>query len=155
MSNRNAVPKSKYDVICERLIGIEISDDDNDYGIVVRIDSIQDNGCEWFQVYTNLGHTFNAGIILEAMSMANLFSEVESNADRDDNVTVLPVGYPDGSRYSKSVFGPRKKHIANAIASECVNTMNLAQVSDDEVINITSHLCSTNSFPEENVKAGK
>lgn len=152
MSNRNANSKSKYDVICDKLIGIDISDDDNEYGIVVRVDAMLDNGCEWYQVYTNLGHTFNAGIILHALSMANLVEQSVSNDD--DTVTVLPVGYPDGSRYSKSVFGPRKKHIANAVASDCVNTMNIAQIGD-EVINITSHLTSSNQFPEENQKAGK
>lgn len=152
MSNRNANSKSKYDVICDKLIGIEISDDDNDFGIVVRVDSMLDNGCEWYQVYTNLGHTFNAGIILHALSMANLVEQAVSNDD--DNVTVLPVGYPDGSRYSKSVFGPRKKHIANAVGSDCANTMNIAKIGD-EVINITSHLTSSNQFPEENQKVGQ
>jgi len=152
MSNRNANSKSKYNVICDKLIGIDISDDDNEYGIVIRVDAMLDNGCEWYQVYTNLGYTFNAGIILNALSLANLTEQVISNDD--ENVKVLPVGYPDGSRYSKSSFGPRRKHTASAIASECINTMNIAKIGN-EVINITSHLTSSNEFPEENQKAGE
>lgn len=148
MSNSNVNPKSKVDLICDQLMGLEVTDDDNDYGTICRIDIVNENGCEWYKVYTNLGHTFNAGVILQALSLANLYQEAEDNADRDDNVTVLPVGFPDGTRYSNSVFGPRRKRITQVISSQAIS--NKACVGDNEYIDITSHVSSSSSFPEEN-----
>lgn len=148
MSESNS--KSKAELIDEKLMGLEINDGDKDYGVVVRI--VQTNGD--FKVYTNLGYSFNAGLILNLLALSNLHERAASNAENeaDDNVTHLPPAYKSNARISsdKVVAKPRPKaHSKQMRMNGTIN--NTAQINDEE-INITSYVSSGDSFPEENRK---
>jgi len=151
MSNLNPDPsqklKSKYDLISEQLIGIEISDNDVDYGYICKVISVITNGETYYKCVTNLGKTFNANTILHALREVRLNQNVIDNENRDDNVEVLPVGYPDGTAYSNAVFGPKRKRNPTPIMSQAIN--NNAKFDNGEVISITSHTSSAYKFPEE------
>ena len=147
--------QSKAEEINQKLMNLKIVRNGKNFGTIYNIENIMDNGCEYFKCYTTLGFTFNANLILNAMSAIKLNSQVVSKVDSDDKVTVLPVGYPDGTEYAKKFSGPKKMHIAIPYVTEAIN--NRATVSNpnsdekSEVISITSHSSSDNSFPEENV----
>lgn len=146
--NGNQNLKSKYDLIVDQLMGLEISDGDDDYGYVIDVVQVM-TGCEtYYKVITNLGKTFNANIILHALRQMRMNEQVANADNLDDNVEVLPVGYPDGTAYSNAVFGPRRKRNPMPIMSQAIN--NNANVGDNQFINITSHVSSGDSFPEEN-----
>lgn len=145
MSNLNANPeqnlKSKYDLIVEQLMGIEISDNDIDYGYICKVVTVITNNETYYKVITNLGKTFSANSILHALR------EVRLNENIDDDVNFLPVGYPDGTAYSKAVFGPKRKRNPTPIMSQAIN--NNAKFDNGEVISITSHTSTGDRFPEE------
>jgi hypothetical protein len=145
MSNLNHDPeqklKSKYDLISEQLIGIEISDDDIDYGYICKVITVVTNRETYYKCVTNLGKTFNANTILHALR------EVRLSENVDDNVNSLPVGYPDGTAYNNAVFGPKRKRNPTPIMSQAIN--NNAKFDNGEVISITSHTSSAYKFPEE------
>jgi hypothetical protein len=145
MSNLNHDPeqklKSKYDLISEQLIGIEISDDDIDYGYICKVITVVTNRETYYKCVTNLGKTFNANTILHALR------EVRLSENVDDNVNALPVGYPDGTAYNNVVFGPKRKRNPTPIMSQAIN--NNAKFDNGEVISITSHTSSAYKFPEE------
>lgn len=151
MSEVNPNPEhtinSKYDLIVEQLMGVEISDNDIDYGYICEVVSVITNHETYYKVITNLGKTFSANTIIHALRNARMYQNVIDNENRDDNVEVLPVGYPDGTAYSKAVFGPKRKRNPTPIISQAIN--NNAKVGDNETINITSHVSSGDKFPEE------
>ena len=147
MHDSNLKAKLKYDQIVEQLVGLELMDNDVDYGTIYRIDTIIHNGETYYKAITTLGKTFSTNLILHALRDIRLNQNVIDNENRDDNVEVLPVGYPDGTAYSKAVFGPKRKRKPTPIMSEAIN--NNATVGDGEIINITSHVSTGNSFPEE------
>lgn len=151
MSNLNTNPehnvKSKYDLIVDQLMGIEISDNDNDYGYICEIVAVVTNNETYYKCITNLGKTFNANVILHALREVRLNQNVIDNENRDDNVEVLPVGYPDGTAYSNAVFGPKRKRNPTPIMSQAIN--NNAKFDNGEVISITSHTSTGDRFPEE------
>jgi hypothetical protein len=151
MSNANLKPdqnvKSKYDQIVEQLMGVEISDNDNDYGYICSIQEVIVNCETYFKVITNLGKTFNANTILHALREVRLNEKVIESENSDDNVEVLPVGYPDGTAYSNAVFGPKRKRNPTPIMSQAIN--NNAKFDNGEVISITSHTSTGDRFPEE------
>lgn len=139
--------KSKYELIDEKLMGLEINDGDKDYGVIVRI--TQTNGD--FKVYTNLGYSFNAGLILNLLALSNLHAKAaaKSENETDDKVTHLPPAYTNNARISsdKIVAKPRPKaHSKQMRMNGTIN--NTAKVNDEE-INITSYVSSGDSFPEE------
>jgi len=145
MSNLNPDPsqklKSKYDLIADQLIGIEISDNDIDYGYICKVITVITNNETYYKCVTNLGKTFNANTILHALR------EVRLSENVDDNVNALPVGYPDGTAYNNAVFGPKRKRNPTPIMSQAIN--NNAKFDNGEVISITSHTSSAYKFPEE------
>jgi hypothetical protein len=151
MSNLNTKPeqnvKSKYDLIVDQLMGIEISDNDNDYGYICEIVAVVTNSETYYKCITNLGKEFNANVILHALRQVRMNQNVIDNENRDDNVEVLPVGYPDGTAYSNAVFGPKRKRNPTPIMSQAIN--NNAKFDNGEVISITSHTSSAYKFPEE------
>ena len=147
MSELNTNQKSKYDFIVEQLMGVEISDNDNDYGYVCSVNEVISNREVYYQVVTNLGKTFSANAILHALREVRLYEKANGNENSDDNVEVLPVGYPDGTAYSNAVFGPKRKRNPTPIMSQAIN--NNAIVGDNEIINITSHVSTGDRFPEE------
>ncbi len=151
MSNLNAKPeqnvKSKYDLIVDQLMGIEISDNDNDYGYICEIVAVVTNSEIYYKCITNLGKEFNANVILHALRQVRMNQNVIDNENRDDNVEVLPVGYPDGTAYSNAVFGPKRKRNPTPIMSQAIN--NNAKFDNGEVISITSHTSTGDRFPEE------
>jgi len=146
--------QSKAEEISQKLMNLRIVRNGKDFGTIYRIENVIDNGCEYFECYTTLGRTFNANLILNAMSTSKLNREAISRENSDDKVTVLPIGYPDGTENAKKFSGPQKMHIAIPYVTEAIN--NRATVSNSnsneksEVISITSHSSSDNSFPEEN-----
>lgn len=147
--------QSKAEEINQKLMNLRIVRNGKDFGTIYRIENIMDNGCEYFKCYTTLGRTFNANLILNAMSLSKLNSEAINNENSDDKVTVLPVGYPDGTENAKRFSGPQKMHIAIPYVTEAIsNKATVSNANSDEkseVISITSHSSSDNSFPEENV----
>jgi len=146
--------QSKAEEINQKLMNLRIVRNGKDFGTIYRIENVIDNGCEYFECYTTLGRTFNANLILNAMSTSKLNREAISRENSDDKVTVLPIGYPDGTENAKRFSGPQKMHIAIPYVTEAIN--NRATVSNSnsneksEVVSITSHSSSDNSFPEEN-----
>ena len=146
--------QSKAEEISQKLMNLRIVRNGKDFGTIYRIENVIDNGCEYFECYTTLGRTFNANLILNAMSTSKLNREAISRENSDDKVTVLPIGYPDGTENAKKFSGPQKMHIAIPYVTEAIN--NRATVSNSnsneksEVISITSHSSSDNAFPEEN-----
>jgi hypothetical protein len=146
--------QSKAEEINQKLMNLRIVRNGKDFGTIYRIENVIDNGCEYFECYTTLGRTFNANLILNAMSTSKLNREAISRENSDDKVTVLPIGYPDGTENAKKFSGPQKMHIAIPYVTEAIN--NRATVSNSnsneksEVISITSHSSSDNAFPEEN-----
>jgi hypothetical protein len=146
--------QSKAEEINQKLMNLRIVRNGKDFGTIYRIENVIDNGCEYFECYTTLGRTSNANLILNAMSTSKLNREAISRENSDDKVTVLPIGYPDGTENAKKFSGPQKMHIAIPYVTEAIN--NRATVSNSnsneksEVISITSHSSSDNAFPEEN-----
>lgn len=145
---------NSVEYINELLMDLEIKSNGKTLGVVYKIEAVIDNGCEYFQVYTTLGKTFNANKILNMIAINNNNNKKVTDENSDDNVTVLPIGYPDGTEYAKKFSGPKKIHISIPYVTEAIS--NKATVSNSnsdeksEVISITSHSSSDNSFPEEN-----
>jgi hypothetical protein len=146
--------QSKAEEINQKLMNLRIVRNGKDFGTIYRIENIIDNGCEYFECYTTLGRTFNANLILNAMSTSKLNREAISRENSDDKVTVLPIGYPDGTENAKKFSGPQKMHIAIPYVTEAINNRATVSKSNSneksEVISITSHSSSDNAFPEEN-----
>lgn len=140
----NLDPKSKS--IHDQLMNVEI----DECGYICKIECIVDNGETWYQVTTNLNYTFNANLILNALSMLRLNDgfddDVETVIEPDDEPEVLqyPVGFPEGTAYAKYFSGPKKIHRSSPYVTDAVN--NIASVSnpnsdtDVEQISITSYL---------------
>lgn len=155
MSDDKQAVQSKAEYVFEKLMNLRIMNGGRDYGYVYKIEDVIDNGCEYFMCYTTLGKSFNANLILNAISGVKLNNEAVNHKSSDDNVTVLPVGYPDGTEYAKRFSGPHKMHIAIPYVTDAVsNKATVSHSNSDEkseVISITSHSSSDDQFPEENV----
>jgi hypothetical protein len=123
----------KFDLILDELMGLEITDNEIEYGFVCRVD----------QVITTLGKTFSANLILHALREVRMNQYVIDNENRDDNVKVLPVGYPDGTSKDNGVVRVKRKSVP--FVTQAIN--NNAKVGDGESINITSHVSSGDCFP--------
>lgn len=133
----------KYDLIVSELMGLEITDNEIDYGFVCRIDQVITNSETYYKVITTLGKTFSANLIIHALREARLKQYVIDNESRDDNVKVLPVGYPDGTKRDNGVVRVKRK--STPVVTQAIN--NNARVGDGEIINITSHVSSGDCFP--------
>lgn len=144
---REQKQKLKYDNICNQLMGVEISDNDDDYGYICSVNEVISNGEIYYKVVTNLGNTFNANTIIHALREVRLYEKAIESENSDDNVEVLPIGYPDGTAYSNAVFGPKRKRNPTPIMSQAIN--NNAKFDNGETINITSHVSTGDRFPEE------
>jgi hypothetical protein len=141
------IPKSKSELIDEKLMGLEIKDNDNDYGIICRIVQVNND----FKVYTTLGHSFNAGLILNLLALANLHEKAAQKAqDNDDpNVEYLAPAFIENARLSNKIMSRPKPmaHSKELRSNGSVN--NTAKVSKDEEIVITSHTSKRQSFVED------
>lgn len=144
------IKKSRAELIDEKLMGLEIKDGDKDYGIIVRI--TQTNGD--FKVYTNLGHSFNAGLILNLIALTNLYEKAATKAanETDDKVTHLAPAYFENARISSDKIVSTPKPKAHSKQMRMNGTINNTAKVNDEEINITSYVSSGDSFPEESKK---
>lgn len=140
--------KSKAELIDEKLMGLEINDGDKDYGIICRIVETNNN----FKVYTTLGYSFNAGLILNLVALANLHEKAAEKAESNDNPNVefLAPAYFDNAKLSNKIMSRPKPmaHTKSLRSNGSIN--NTAKVGNDEEIIITSHTSNNESFPEEN-----
>jgi hypothetical protein len=139
--------KSRAELIDEKLMGLEINDGDKDYGIICRIDQINND----FKVYTNLGYSFNAGLILNLVALANLYEKAEEKAknETDENVTHLSPAYFENAILSNKIMS-RPKPMAHSMPLRSNGSINTtAKVSKDEEINITSYTSKRQTFPED------
>jgi hypothetical protein len=148
--------KSLSKSIDEKLMGLEINDGDKNYGIICRIDQVNSS----FKVYTNLGYTFNAGLILNLVALHNLYEKSAQKAEEneDDNVEYLPPAYFDNAKLSNKIMS-RPKPMAHSKQLRSNGSINNdAKIPNEDVINITSHTSSPISFPEDisyNVRKNK
>ena len=149
LSNKSnkKTPKEIADSIDEKLMNLEINDGDISYGIVCEIR--ETNGS--FKVYTNLGYSFNAGLILNLIALSNLNEKAEQKAaeNTDENIQYLAPAFIDNQRLSNKVMS-RPKPMAHSKQLRSNGSINNNAVIGDEVINITSHVSGKVSFPEEN-----
>ena len=133
----------KFDLILDELMGLEITDNEIEYGFVCRVDQVITNSETYYKVITTLGKTFSANLILHALREVKMNQYVIDNENRDDNVKVLPVGYPDGTSKDNGVVRVKRKSVP--FVTQAIN--NNAKVGDGESINITSHVSSGDCFP--------
>lgn len=134
--------KDSYEYISEKLMGLEIEDNDKDYGIVIEIRQIDNN----FKVYTNLGYSFDAGLIMNLVAISNL-SQRKSD---DENVTTIPMAYIQNARISNKIITHKRTYQPHTKQMRMTGRVNnIAKVGDEE-INITNHISSNEQFPEEN-----
>lgn len=141
MSNDSG--KSKAELIDEKLMGLEINDGDNCYGVICRIDQINND----FKVYTNLGYSFNAGLILNLVALSNLYEKAATKAEENDdpNVEYLAPAFIHNAIVSNKVMNKTrpKAHSKQMRMNGTVN--NTASIDGDEV-NITSHVSPKENF---------
>lgn len=136
-----SISKSKAELIDEKLMGLEITDNDKEYGVICRI--VQTNGD--FTVYTTLGFSFNAGLILNLVAAANRNDKAaaKSESNSDPKVEFLP---PQNVFTNTQVRSRPKAHSKPMRMNGTIN--NTAKI-DDQEINITTYVSSGDSFPEE------
>ena len=139
--------KSKAQIIDEKLMGLEINDGDKDYGIICRIVETNND----FKVYTNLGYSFNAGLILNLVALANLYEKAAEKAanETDEKVTHLSPAYFENAAISNKVMS-RPKPMAHSKQLRSNGSINNNADIDGDIINITSHVSNRENFPEEN-----
>jgi hypothetical protein len=133
--------------IDEKLMGLEINSGDKNYGIICEIR--ESNGS--FKVYTNLGFSFNAGLILNLVSLANLHARAaEKAADTiNPNIKYLPPAYLDNAKLSRKIMSKSKPMAHSKELRSNGSISNTAKVSKDENIVITSYTSKAQSFPED------
>jgi hypothetical protein len=143
------IQKSKSELIDEKLMGLEINDGDKDYGIICRITQTND----YFTVYTNLGYSFNAGLILNLVALANLYEEAAEKAENEvnENVTHLAPAYFENAVISNKVMS-RPKPMAHSKQLRSNGSINTKAVIGEETVNITSYVSPRTNFAEENKK---
>lgn len=113
----------------KRLIGSRISIKNDDYGIVVDVVAVVKNDMTFVVVVTDKNKR------VEALSMfRNLTSATNKKV------------YPDGTDYSRRFAGPKAGYRANPV--HCANIDTNARINN-HVINITSHLSSSDVFDDE------
>lgn len=99
------------DFINTEVIGLAIDFGKVSYGVVVYIkEEITTQEIRYYAI-TDKDYAIDYAVIEQLFIMMN---------DRQkmlDNPNYLGTVYPDGSEYSKRVFGPRKKQIAKLIGS--------------------------------------
>lgn len=139
--------KSKAELIDEKLMGLEIEDGDKNYGIICRITQTNND----FKVYTTLGYSFNAGLILNLVALVNLHEKAAQKAESNDdpNVEYLAPAFIENARLSNKIMS-RPKPMAHAKELRSNGSMNnTAKVSKDEEIVITSYTSKRQSFVED------
>lgn len=139
--------KSKAELIDEKLMGLEIEDGDKNYGIICRITQTNND----FKVYTTLGYSFNAGLILNLVALVNLHEKAAQKAESNDdpNVEYLAPAFIENARLSNKIMS-RPKPMAHAKELRSNGSMNnTAKVSKDEEIFITSYTSKRQSFVED------
>lgn len=141
--------QSKIDYIDEKLMGLEIIDSDNDYGIVCRIDQVNSD----FVCYTTRGYKFNAGLLLNLVAAVNRMEDAANKAESntDPNIEYLA---PENTFANTQVRSRPKAHSKQMSMNGRVN--NTAEIGDEK-INITSTVSSSEKFAEEsyNKKVGE
>lgn len=145
MSNTNG--KSKSEIIDEKLMGLEINDGDKDYGVICRIEQINSD----FKVYTTLGYSFNAGLILNLIAMSNLYDKANTKAEEneDENVEYLPPAIIHNARLSNKIMSKPKPMAHTKTLRSNGSIDNNAHVGNNETISIISHTSNAEPFPEE------
>lgn len=141
MSDKSS--KSKAELIDEKLMGLEINDGDKTYGVIVRIDQINND----FKVYTNLGYSFNAGLILNLVAIANLEQRAAEKAEQndDENVEYLPPAFIDNAIVSNKIMN-KPRPMAHSKQMRMNGTIsNTADVGDDKV-DITTYTSPKQKF---------
>jgi hypothetical protein len=143
----NNLGKSKAELIDEKLMGLEIEDGEKNYGIICRIDEINND----FKVYTTLGYSFNAGLILNLVALVNLHNKAAAKAEENDdpNVEYLQPAYFDNAKLSNKIMSRPKPMAHSKVLRSNGSVNNTAQVSKDEAISITSHTSNADAFPED------
>ena len=91
------------------MIGIEVNDGLIEYGIVKFIKEYSDGYEVIYYAVTDKGYEINTTIILEFFRLMRIKQEMKNNPN------YLGIGYPDGTDYSKRVFGPKGKYKAHSI----------------------------------------
>jgi hypothetical protein len=139
--------KSRAELIDEKLMGLEINDGDKDYGIICRITQVNND----FKVYTNLGYSFNAGLILNLVALANLYEKAEEKAknETNENITHLAPAYFENAILSNKIMS-RPKPMAHSERLRSNGSINTEAVIGEETINITSYVSPKTNFAEEN-----
>lgn len=145
MSNDSG--KSKAELIDEKLMGLEIEDGEKNYGVICRIDQVNND----FKVYTTLGYSFNAGLILNLVALVNLHNKAATQAEENDdpNVEYLQPAYFDNAKLSNKIMSRPKPMAHTKLLRSNGSVNNDAQISKDETINITSHISNAESFVED------
>lgn len=143
----NLQNKSNNESIDEKLMGLEINDGSKNYGVICRIDKVNNS----FKVYTTLGHSFNAGLILNLLAISNLYDETEQKAknNTNDKVKHLAPAYIENAKLSRKIMSRPKPMAHSKELRSNGNINNVAQVSKDESIVITSYISNADSFPED------
>lgn len=143
----NNLGKSKAELIDEKLMGLEIEDNDKNYGVICRIVETNNN----FKVYTTLGYSFNAGLILNLLALVNHHNDAaEKAANNDDpNVQYLPPAYFDNAKLSNKIMSRPKPMAHSKVLRSNGSVNNTAKVNNSEEVNISSHTSNADSFPED------
>jgi len=132
--------KSKAELIDDKLMGLEIEDEDNDYGVVCRIEQVDSN----FICYTTKGFQFNAGLLLNLVAAVNRMTKAQDqrNSNNDPNIEILD---PENNFSNTQVRARPKAHSKSAQMTGRIDT--IARINN-ESINITTTVTSNDSFPE-------
>lgn len=91
------------------MIGIEVNDGLIEYGIVKFIKEYSDGYEVIYYAVTDKGYEINTSIILEFFRLMRVKKQM------DENPNYSGIVYPDGTNYSKRVFGPKCKYKAHSI----------------------------------------
>ena len=107
--HNNDVINSDDNSMEEIMIGLEVNDGAIEYGIVQSIKEYSDGFEIIYYAVTDKGYEINTSIILEFFRLMRIKDYMEKNPN------YLGIAYPDGSDYSKRVFGPKGKYKAHSI----------------------------------------
>lgn len=135
--------KSKAELIDEKLMGLEINDGDKSYGVIVRIDQINND----FKVYTNLGHSFNAGLILNLVAVSNLEQRAAERAEQndDENVEYLPPAFIDNAIISNKIMN-KARPMAHSKQMRMNGTISNTANIDGDKVDITTYTSPNQKF---------
>lgn len=105
----NNVVNSEDNSLEKLMIGIEVNDGLIQYGIVKFIKEYSDGYEVIYYAVTDKGYEINTSIILEFFRLMRVKKQM------DENPNYSGIAYPDGTNYSKRVFGPKGKYKAHSI----------------------------------------